>query len=200
MQQVFALWRNKTRDICERVVHGARVAMNGAPLKRLARTHGPLDRLGALPEVLFDIVLMEVSCGAWRGRKETFKVLLGLVERAFKDLCNFRLACSYVVNSEKQFSYFYDLTWKLWSLRNVEDLAKPGYCSTNASGSALKATNALEHLSYTKDQELYRTILSLYDRNMSRVKRFLRYHKNRRSSVREELAELNVTKPPPPPE
>lgn len=175
--------------------------MNGMPLKRMARTHGPLDQLGALPEVLFDLILLEVSCGIWRGKKETFKVLLGLVERSFKDLCNFRLVCSYVVNADKQFAYFYDLTWKLWSLRNIDDLVKPGYYGAAATpGPALAATNALEHLSYTKDQELYKTILSLYDRNMSRVKRFLRHHKARRSGVRKELTELNVLKPPSPPE
>ena len=167
--------------------------MQGAPATRAARACECADRLSALPEALFDLVLKRVAAGAWTNQCETYDVLLKLVTSAFEDLCRFRLVAKWVLHAERQREYFYDVTWKLWALRNVEDLKKPG---SGDDGLAYLlgrfSTGSLEHLSFTKDMELYTAMLTLLNRDMDKIKRFLRHNKRRRKKVAKELVELKV--------
>ena len=166
--------------------------MDGAPATRVARARECADWLSALPEALFDLVLKSVAAGAWTNQCETYDVLLKLVASALRDLCHFRLVAKWVVRADKQREYFYDVTWKLWALRNVEDLQRPD--QNDGLGYILKtfATGRLEHLSFTKDMELYQAMLTVLGRDMDKIKRFLCHNKRRRKKVAKELVELQV--------
>lgn len=167
-------------------------AMQGAPATSAARACEFADRLSALPEALFDLVLKRVASGAWTKQCETYDVLLKLVTSAFEDLCRFRLVAKWVLHADKQREYFYDVVWKLWALRNVQDLQRPSQNNGIADLLNRISTGSLEHLSFTKDMELYTTMLTLFDRNMDKIKRFLRHNKRRRKKVAKELAQLEV--------
>ena len=97
--------------------------MDGAPSTSAARACERGDWLSALPEALFHLVLRHVAAGSWTDQCETYDVLLTLINSAFVDLCSFRLVAKWVLHAEKHREYFYDVTWKLWALRNVQDLS-----------------------------------------------------------------------------
>ena len=106
------------------------------------------DRLTELPEVLLAMVTFRV--GLWKPDRvvNTYSDLLGLVRVAFKNMQAFRLSCTAVARMSKARQYFYDLTWKLWSVATSVELVPP---AANLLGMQIPGCLHLANLSYFKD-------------------------------------------------
>lgn len=153
-----------------------------------------VDRLTELPEVLLAMVTFRV--GLWKPEKaiDSYKELFAAVRVAFKNMQAFRLTCTAVAHMSKARQYFYDLTWKLWSVATSMELVPP---PANLLGLQVPGCLHLANLSYFKEYEMYAMVRKVHPNDPEARLKCLKYQKERRPENERQMRATGLLPPAP---
>lgn len=142
------------------------------------------DRLTELPEVLLAMVTYRV--GLWKPGTpiDNYADLLAAVRVAFRNLQAFRLTCTAVAHMSKARQYFYDLTWKKWSVETSAELVPP---PANLLGMQIPGCLHMANLSYFREYEMYAMVRKVYPNDPEARLKCLKYHKAQRPETERQM-------------